>query len=103
MTIPTRPSRAYLRELWRAVRGDGCTAVPDLGFTECCNRHDADYRTHHDENGRRISRSRSDARLFLCMIRSKKHPHIARWTLATIFFTGVRMFGRNFWNRKPKD
>ena len=87
------PTIEKLRGAWRAVSGDGCSGVPDFGFTDDCNAHDRDYRIGHDENGRPVSRLRADWRLLCNMLKNQNQPRLKRILLAPIFFVGVRLFG----------
>jgi len=86
------------RNAWRAIKGDGCSAVPDWhdDYTECCNRHDADYRTGYDEEGRAITRRQADERLRACMKAKAKTP-FGQFILTPLYFAGVRLFGRKHW------
>jgi len=87
-----------LAQLWRATKGDGCTSVPDFhsDYTACCNRHDADYKTGTDENGKKITRGKADTRLFRCMRKNSK-TIIGKWGISAVYFFGVRLFGRSHW------
>lgn len=99
LASPDVKSRAAA--LWRAIRGDGCSSVPDWhrDYTECCNRHDADYRTGTDENGNRITRAKADQRLFACM-KKESRSIIGRTLVSTIYYAGVRLFGSPHWKGK---
>jgi hypothetical protein len=87
-----------LRAAWKRIKGDGCTAVPDLGFTGCCNRHDKEYRTGADESCRKISRARSDYHLLHCILTDRRAPLWRRLLIAPIFYLGVRLLGWKFWH-----
>lgn len=86
------------KALWAAVKGDGCTRVPDWhsAYKECCNRHDADYSTHTDEQGNALTRKQSDKRLFDCMKRNSK-TFLGKFFVSTLYFVGVRVFGKSYW------
>lgn len=102
--MPTRPPCAGWRKYWRALKGDGCTAVPDLGFTACCDDHDRHYSTRRRRNGKKLSRVAADAALFACMMRNKKANILKRLLLAPTFFVGVRLFGWMHWRKSnPLD
>lgn len=64
---------------------DGCTGVPELNITHCCERHDVDYRSG------RVSRWTADYRLRCCM--QAKGWRFLPW----IYWCGVRLFGRRFY------
>lgn len=67
---------------------DGCTAVPDFNFgADCCNLHDYFYRTHA------VTRSMADRKLRECI--QRKGYIVLPW----IYWLGVRIFGRRFWNK----
>jgi hypothetical protein len=88
---------AELRAAWRAAKTDGCSAVPDFGFTSCCNNHDRDYALHVDHRGKPTTRLRSDLRLLSCMLHDKRRPLLRRLLVSPVFFLGVRLFGGKFW------
>lgn len=92
-----------LRALRAHTKPDGCTAVPDLFYARCCNRHDLDYLTGADEHGTPVTRAQADARLFRCM---SAHPRSTRYysvLLPALFWLGVRAFGWLHWrNRAPR-
>lgn len=46
------------------VHSDGCSRVPDLYVSECY-KHDFYYRTHHDFEGKLITRAEADRRFRL--------------------------------------
>ena len=80
------------------VKGDGCTASPDLWFYDACNIHDCDYLYHHDEHGRILSRLAADNRFFHNM--RKDAPNwIIRNTLPFVYYGAVRVFGGAFWRK----
>ena len=84
--------------LWRAVRGDGCTNVPDIhdAYTTCCIAHDRDYATHTSEMGVPLTRAKADARLRSCMATASK-TFAGRWFVTPLYYVGVRLFGRKHW------
>lgn len=90
-------TREDLKRAWKYLKGDGCTAVPDLGFSEDCNKHDKDYRLGVDENGEKLSRWRADWRLFKNMLFNKKQPIPLRLVAAPVFWLGVRVGGGGIW------
>lgn len=97
-------ANATLREnaahAWSAVKGDGCTDVPDFteAFTRCCDQHDADYTTGADENGRRLSRARADRRLYLCL-KCAAVTFAGKYVIAPAYWIGVRLFGKSHWRK----
>ncbi len=86
------------RRAWHAIRGDGCTAAPDLTFANCCRQHDADYTLRHDQDGRPLTRAQADRRLRECMKREAATP-IGRWVLSWAYWTGVRVAGWTRWGK----
>jgi hypothetical protein len=91
---------ASLRAAWRAIKGDGCTAVPDLHYASCCNKHDKAYRTGVNRKGRPTTRLKADLALASCIMREKSSPIFLRILIAPTFFIGVRIFGGQFWRGK---
>lgn len=86
--------------LWAAVKGNGCSDVPDWNdhLRGCCNRHDCDYSTHTDETGEPITRAQADKRLRQCMGKEGR-TWFGRRVLSITYWLGVRVFGRKFWRR----
>lgn len=74
------------------IKYDGCTHVPDFTFgSDCCNKHDYLYQT---QSG---TRAEADKLLRQC-ISSKGYPVIA-W----VYWLGVRLFGRPYWDKHAVD
>lgn len=94
--------KARLRQMWHAVKGDGCTNSPDLFYGECCRRHDADYTLGIDETGSPLTRAEADRRLFRCMQSAGKTPILGRLLIPAIYFSAVRLFGRSHWKGSTK-
>lgn len=88
------------KQAWAAVRGDGCTKSPDFAYTRCCNRHDKDYSTHTDENGKPLTRKQADKRLYDCMRKSGKTPIVGRLIVPAIYYAAVRTFGGKYWKKQ---
>ncbi|QGH72961.1 MAG: phospholipase A2 group XIII [Siphoviridae sp. ctdEk19] len=88
-----------LRKLWKALKGDGCTSSPDLSYTECCRKHDADYTYHIDESGKEITRAEADKRLFNCMRKAGVTPVVGRLFIPAIYWFAVRLFARGHWKQ----
>ena len=65
-------NREDLKRAWKYLRGDGCTAVPDLTYSKCCRAHDADYRYAVNEEGEELTREEADKRLRECMMKTGK-------------------------------
>lgn len=103
------------REIYKAgkeVRDwstDGCSAAPDKFFDvnlhECCAEHDFYYR-----NDVGVKRFKADNRLRKCIankIINKLHKegtpyfiaYVKGWSLAAIYFTGVRVGGGNAYRK----
>jgi hypothetical protein len=85
---------------WAAVKGDGCTSVPDFttAWKRCCDRHDADYSEHTNETGVKITRARADRRLFKCL-KCSARTLVGRWLIAPAYWLGVRVFGGSHWKK----
>lgn len=79
------------------VKGDGCTASPDLWFHDACMEHDRDYATRRDEKGYFISRFKADNR-FLRNMRKAAPNWLIRNTLPFVYYAAVRVFGSAFWS-----
>lgn len=90
-----------VKSMAAALKGDGCTASPDLAYTRCCDEHDIHYRTGKTINGKPITRAQSDAQLRECMKRAGKTPVVGRWLLPWVYWSAVRLFGRQAWNPSP--
>ena len=89
-----------MREQYKALRalvkGDGCTASPDLRIYDACLEHDRDYTTRRDEKGRILSRFKADNR-FLHNMRKAAPNWLVRNTLPFVYYAAVRVFGGAFW------
>ena len=82
------------------VKSDGCTGVPDF-FVEACREHDFYYRTHHDFEGKLITRSEADKR-FRLRIQSLSKVRSTPIRIAGFFISwwrwlGVRLFAGAAW------
>jgi hypothetical protein len=91
-------TREDLKRAWKYLKGDGCTAVPDLTYSKCCRAHDADYRYAVNEEGEPLTRAEADKRLRECMMKTGKTPVIGRFLLPWVFWLGVRAGGGGIWN-----
>lgn len=83
-----------------ALKGDGCTAVPDLTYRQCCDEHDIHYVTGMTVEGTPITRFEADNRFFKCMKETGKTPIIGTHIIPAIYWVGVRIFGGGVWNKK---
>lgn len=90
-------NKEQLKRAWKYLRGDGCTAVPDLTYSKCCRAHDADYRYAVNEEGEGLTRAEADRRLRECMMKTGKTPVIGRFLLPWVFWLGVRVGGAGIW------
>lgn len=86
-----------VKEYAAALKGDGCTSVPDLTYRRCCDEHDIHYRTGKTLAGKPITRAQADARLFACMKRTGVTPVVGRLIVPAVFWLGVRLFGGRAW------
>jgi len=71
----------------RPYRSDGCTLVPDLNFTHCCESHDRAYW----QGGSCAARRQADLKLGVC-IRDAGWPN-----LGPIYALSVRFGGLDLW------
>ena len=85
--------KEYVAQLAKALKGDGCTDVPDLFFTPCCDEHDIHYRTGNTITGKPITRLQADNQFFKCMRKHGKTPVIGKLLLPALYWVGVRIFG----------
>jgi hypothetical protein len=84
----------------RALRGDGCSGVPDVWGRPCCDEHDVAYRCHNDPDGQLITRAQADARFRRCLASRSPLRHLGlafASPLAWLYWLGVRLFGRRAW------
>ena len=92
----TRQGMVWFQKQWisaKKLASDGCTGIPDLGLTECCEQHDADYTT-----GSGITRFDADYDLMCCVIRKAKKQYIWEnkafyYALSVAIFIGIRLTG----------
>ena len=68
----------------------GCSYTPDFNFSDCCIEHDKAY----EKGGRKWDRYIADLQLQEC-IKEHGHPYKAK-----IYYLGVRLFGRFFFNKR---
>jgi hypothetical protein len=73
------------------VKGDGCTAAPDFWWTSCCDEHDTDYIE------KKMSRAAADKKFHRCL-RAKAKTFIGKWFLSPIYYLGVRIAGKHYWD-----
>lgn len=86
---------------WRAIKTDGCTAVPDLWLLEACQNHDRMYATHHDKMHRPITRAQADWLFFQEAKKANPKCPVASTFIAAVYYLGVRLFGAAFWKPPP--
>jgi len=79
-----------------ALKGDGCSKVPDFNYRCCCDEHDIHYRTGTTLDGVRLTRKEADKYFLACM---QKRGGIV---LPFLYYIGVRLFGESSWDHdKP--
>lgn len=78
------------KKVWQ----DNCSGVPEFNMSSCCKKHDEDYTL--------TSKWRADWNLLLCGYkkaatytwnRTEIGYKLFTYTIATIYFTGVSLFG----------
>ena len=93
-TDPKLLTKSDITNIKLYIDSDGCTGVPDF-YKEECIKHDFYYRTHHNFEGKLITRDIAD-KLFLEGIRNKsklgKFSPMAFWR-----YLGVRLCGKSAW------
>lgn len=92
--------REKAKLIWKSIRGDGCSSVPDFNsrYRGCCNRHDRDYRTHVDSEGWPLTKAQADARFRHCLQRRGK-TFFGRNVLSWIYWAGVALAGQKHWDK----
>jgi|GEM_PF-5025383 len=101
----THKGMVWFQQRWvtvKQVAANGCTGVPDLGLTEYCDQHDADYTP-----GSGVSRFKADWQLMRRIFKhGNKQKLIAEksfyWVLSLVFFIGVRIAGRSHYQKSKK-
>lgn len=92
-----------VKRIAKALKGDGCTGVPDLTYKKCCDRHDIHYRTKMrlEDTGipTPITRAEADKEMFKCMRETGKTPIIGSIIVPGLYWLGVRLFGSGAWNK----
>lgn len=79
------------------VHSDGCTRVSSLYLPECY-KHDFYYRTHHDFEGKLITRAEADKRFRLGI---QKRSGCGVYNLLSWWrWAGVRLWGYNAWYKR---
>ena len=85
-----------------ALKGDGCSKVPDFNYRSCCDEHDIHYRTGMTVDGVRITRKQADSRFFECMRGQGMVPILGTHILPFFYWGAVRLFGEDAWDKdKP--
>jgi len=105
---------------WDALKGDGCTGIPDLYLETPCDRHDRHYATHQHRDGRPITRFEADVELakdawkampifpesawtfrnFLPRVLMAPVRLVVKTVVPPIVFIGVRVGGEVHWNEE---
>lgn len=109
----------WSEDAWDAIKGNGCTGIPDFWIESPCQRHDRHYETHRHRDGRPISRLGADWELAkdawkalpvvppevwqltwknaipLAVIVPARA--VAKTVLPVVVFVGVRLAGWKFW------
>lgn len=88
---------------WRAIKTDGCTAVPGLWLLAACRNHDRMYATHRDKMHIPITRAKADWLFFQEARKANPKCPIASTIIASIYYLGVRVFGAAFWDQKYQE
>lgn len=85
-----RPTKLYLVALKKAIKGDGCSGVPDF-YGDCCTTHDLMYRYGITMWGKPCKKRDADNYLRSCM---QEASWLHRYSLiAKLYWRGVRLFG----------
>lgn len=103
--------KKWSADAWAAVKGDGCTGIPDLYMERPCERHDRHYTFHTHSDGTPISRLSADWELAkdtwkaLPVMSANKRLWwmapirlVAKNVLPVVVFIGVRIGGAPHWD-----
>jgi hypothetical protein len=82
-----------------ALKGDGCSKVPDLNYRSCCDEHDIHYRTGMTIDGVKITRKEADSRFLVCMQKKGMVPILGTHIVPFFYWAAVRLFGETAWDR----
>ena len=88
-----------VKELSRALKGDGCSSSPDLFYGPCCEEHDVHYRTGMTVDGEVITRKEADSIFLECLQTHGKTPILGTHILPFFYWTAVRIFGKSAWDK----
>lgn len=116
------PIKRWSADAWDAIKGNGCTGIPDLYLETPCNRHDRHYETHVHRDGRPITRFEADVELakdawkslpvvppnlkwdFKSSLKNAvtlpiliPFRAVAKVVVPPVVFGGVRIFGGSHW------
>lgn len=104
--------KKWTQDAWAAVKGDGCTGIPDLWMESPCTRHDRHYTFHTHKDGTPITRFDADVELMkdawkaLPLVPEKLTWQsalliplrgIAKVVVPPVVFLGVRVGGGSHW------
>ena len=106
-SVDRAKSRVAALSSTSTAEGDSCTAVPDnfgrADFTEACDDHDDCYAP-----GSTTPRAECDLQLLLDLraacfeaYRYQPGPLLTCYTVAMIYYVGVRLFGASFYQGNP--
>ena len=102
----------WTKDAWDAIKGDGCTGIPDLTMESPCMRHDRHYTSHVHRDGTPITRLEADLELakdvWKMPIWTKEELSlkkiaivpvrvVVKFIMPPILFIGVRLLGAPHW------
>lgn len=98
-------SRVWFQKKWvsaKKLATDGCSGIPDLGLTDYCDQHDADYTP-----GSGVSRIKADFKLAKGVwTKANTTKEISQkalyYVLTPVIFIGVRLVGWLYYQKVKK-
>ena len=103
--------KEWSQNAWNAVKGDGCTGIPDLWMESPCTRHDRHYTFHAHKDGTPITRFEADVELAkdvwkaLPVVPDDKRLFwmspirlVVKSVMPVVVFLGVRVGGATHWD-----